>query len=381
MANWHCPDDNPKCFQKNRIAFLSFLVLYKPFVIIAWLAIAFGATSLPVRACPICIGFPRQSVTDYIINSDCVVLARFAKQDPFTYEPIEVLRGSRPQEKIDLLVDSATRRRLLANAELHVGLVRDVDSGKWRSLGVVGKAYESVIRRIVILSPAWNEQANGGERVEFFLTLFGHPDAAIRELAYLEMGRAPYSVIKKLGRVATREEFAAMLDDRQYMEWRALAILLLAQSETPEDRRYLLDAFRTAEQFKIAKHLAAWTAAAIEIQGAEAIDFIEQRYFTGGDRSEEEISSVLRALSLHGTEGCVDHRDRIVASYGVLLQSYPQFAGRVAADLIAWGRHEWVERLSHISATTDDLDFETKSAIRRYLRSTAFKQESSLVDD
>ncbi len=219
-----------------------------------------------------------------------------------------------------------------------MALVRNASDGKWRSLGVVSDRYEAVIRRIVLLSGSWRTDAARRKRVEFFLPLFGHRDSKIRELAYLEMGRAPYAVVKRLGQVASRKQFAPMLSDPKYIEWRSLAILLLAQSNEPRDKRHVIDSFQSAERFGLTINLSAWTVAAIELQGAGAIEFIEQRYLGDAGRTPKEISAVLKALSLHGTEGRVDLRDRIVTSYQVLLSTRPEFASQVADDLAAWKR-------------------------------------------
>ena len=49
------------------------------------------------------------------------------------------------------------------------------------------------------------------QRIEFFLKLVGHQDSRIRELAYLELGRAPYPMVRQLGRVVPREAIEPML--------------------------------------------------------------------------------------------------------------------------------------------------------------------------
>lgn len=279
----------------------------------------------PVVACQLCIGFPDKSVTDFIVEADCVVLARPAKDDPFSFTPVVLLKGKPSTAPIDLLVDSVTRRRLIIDKQRRVGLVRDAETGRWRSLGILSEPYESVIRRLVLLSSGWNTKSIQAERTEFFLPLFGHADTQIRELAYLETARAPYRVIRKLGQVTPRQHYEAMLHNQQYIEWRSLAILLLAQSEDPRDKEYVVDSFRSAARHGIKTNLAALAAAAIEVQGAEAIDSIEHSYFANDERDQEQIVAVLRALALHAKEGRTDLQQRIAASYRVLRQQRPDF--------------------------------------------------------
>jgi ABC-type nickel/cobalt efflux system permease component RcnA len=115
------------------------------------------------------------------------------------------------------------------------------------------------------------------------------------------------------------------------------------------DKRYFRESFRNAERFGLTKNLAAWAAAAIELEGAEAVSFIEQRYFQQPDRTQEELLETVKALSMHGTEGRTELRDRIVASYEVLLETYPELSGYIAKDLVAWNRSELLPQLSTVA--------------------------------
>jgi ABC-type nickel/cobalt efflux system permease component RcnA len=90
-------------------------------------------------------------------------------------------------------------------------------------------------------------------------------------------------------------------------------------------------------------NLAAWAAAAIEIEGPEAVAFIKHSYFDRPGRGQDELLEIIKALSLHGTEGRSELREQIVASYAVLLDAYPEMGSYVAKDLAAWDRTD----LSH----------------------------------
>ena len=116
-------------------------------------AVALLLTGLPVgaSACSICIGFPEKTDADYLVEADCVVLARESAQDPFTFAPQETLKGHYDGTEIELLVDSKTRRILRTNPDRWVILVQDARRGPWRSLGIVSELYLSVARRIVLL--------------------------------------------------------------------------------------------------------------------------------------------------------------------------------------------------------------------------------------
>jgi len=322
------------------------------------------------HACSICIAYPQQSAADVLIESPCVVLAREDPAQPFSYAPLEVLRASDDMGHIDLLLDSQTRRILSSDPGRVVVLARDGKDSRWRNLGVADAAYVAVVRRLVAFAPQWRGPQGNAQRVEFFLPLFGHENAKIHELAYLELARAPYGTIQRLARAVPRESIEQILRNPIYIEWRPLAILLLAQSPEATDKQYILESFRSAERIGLTRNLAAWAAASIELQGADAVSFIQRCYFRDPDRKRDELVEVVKAMSMHGTEGRTELRDQIVSCYDVLLDVHPQMIEYIVKDLIAWKRPELTQRISNIEAKGAKLDFAAKKAIRQYLRST-----------
>ena len=142
-------------------------------------------------------------------------------------------------------------------------------------------------------------------------------------MAHLEIARSPYSEIKRLKDALSRDEIHAFLKDFRYVEWHALYILLLAQSEDLRDRALVSESFRSTARFSTTTRLAAWATASIEIEGATAIEFIEDEYFRNSKRGAAELQEIAKALSVHGTNGHTHLRDRIVAGYEVLLQQHP----------------------------------------------------------
>lgn len=308
------------------------------------------------RACTICVGLPAKSDADYLIESHCVILAREDHGRPFAFAPVEVLKGEFDGREIDLLVDSLTRRRLAANEERKVVLVQRQENAPWRSLGIASADFEAVARRVLLLAPSWDGEAGRAKRVAFFIPLFGHEDSQINRLAYLEMGRAPYQVISRLGRVVPRAHYAAMLEDRKYIGWRPLAILLLAQSHSPDDAGYIRDSLESAQQHQLTTNLAAWATAAIEVDRLRAVAYLEKRYCLRSDRTPEELREVAKAFSLHGTEDTGELRERIIAAYRVLLKTHPSMAALVARDVHAWKRTDLADQLRQIEASRSGKD-------------------------
>ncbi len=327
------------------------------------------AASLPIRACQICIPFPKKSAADFLIGSDAVVLAREDPRRPFHFAAVEVLKGDPDPGEIDLFLDSATRRLLAAYPERSVVLVR-TDGGEdagWRRVGIAAGDFAPLVRDVLEFAPDW--QASPKRRTAFFATKLGHEDAQVRTLAHLEVARSPYGEIRRLGGALPRERLRAFLADFRYIEWHPLYILLLAQSEHPEDRALIEDSLRSAAEFGIATNLAAWATALIEIEGAAALDLIETHFLRDADRKPEELREIVLALSVHGAEGHTHLRDRIVAAYGTLLAGHPEMARHVADDLIAWRRNELAEPLAkYLAANRATLDLQTSLRLRAYIR-------------
>lgn len=347
--------------------------------IVLSLSPGFGSETV---ACPICIGFPSRTDTDVLLESRCVMLAQQDSADPFRFAPGTVLKGVYDGSNFDLLVDSATQHMLQVHPEFHVWLVQETPEGPWRSLGVMNPAREALMRRIVMVGPTWTGSDAAKLRVDFFVSLVGHEEDRIRELAYLELGRAPYSVVRQLGRTIPRDCYEPMLRERRYFEWRGLAILLLAQSDSEADRQFVRDSFHAAEHYAVVTNLAAWTAAAIELDPAATIALIEEKYFLRADRSQEELQAIFQALSMHGSLEAPELRERIVACYGKLLESHPEFAPQVAEDLSAWRRFDLSKPLARIlDQRKSSLDPSAIGKLQKHLRFATIDAASGRVHD
>ena len=305
------------------------------------LGVAFTST----YACQICRPFPEESAADRLMEGEVVVLAREDPDRPFNYRPVEVLKGNPGDEPIDLFLKSSSRRLLAADAKAAVVIV-GTRSGEgkqeWSSIGFADGETGPVIRAILDAAPAWKEDPN--KRIQFFAARLGHRNPRIREMAHLEVTRAPYREIRKLHNAIPREEIHRFLAEMRYIEWHALYIHLLAQSNHPEDHAFIAQSLRSAARCDTTIRLAAWATASIEIEEEKAVDFIESAYFRNPDRTAEELKAVLGALSVHGTDGHTHLRARIVASYETLLAHHPAMTPEVAVDLISWKRTELADR-------------------------------------
>ena len=326
----------------------------------------------PVPACTVCVPYPELSLADRIIESTILVLAREDPNEPFSYAPVEVLKGQLDGSKLDSFLDSSTRRVLAKYADRYSVLGRRSADEKWqRLIGVTDDATEAALREIVRRSSDWRVLATDDPgRLEYFSTLLGHDSRTLHELAYLEIGRAPYGVIRDLSGAVPLEDIHAFLANNTYIEWHALYILMLGHLGGPEDREQIRRRVRSAARFDLKLNLSAWLTAYLEIDGAEAVAFIEQNYLASRRADSGLLKEALTALSVHGTEGRVELRDRIVTAYGTLLDVHPSMATPVANDLVTWQRSEHVDSLTRIRQSLADHDPLGAYAIERYLQST-----------
>lgn len=289
-------------------------------------------------ACPFCIGFPDKSDADLLVEAHCVLLAREDPHAPFSFAPVEVLCGDFGDEEIELLVDTKTRKALAANERKHVVLIQREPNGPWQSLGIASADYEEVVRRILLLGPSWQGDRGLERRVQFFVTLFGHHDPQIYRLAYLESGRAPYDVVQRLGRVIQSSQLSPIMNDPRYIEWRSLAIVLLGQSQDPDDARFIWKSFESAQQYGVTTHLAALATAAIEFDADKALTYIEQNYAGRSDRTAEEIGQILFALLVHSQKHEFESNSRATRLYSEIAATYPKIAENTNSEFMSWQR-------------------------------------------
>ena len=111
----------------------------------------------PAHACVVCVPLPERTLADHVVEAAAVALARHDPDDPFRYAVTEYLKGDAagaPGE-IPFLVDSTTRRRMAADAEVFTILSRELPESEWALHATGGAATVSVIREIAARSEAW----------------------------------------------------------------------------------------------------------------------------------------------------------------------------------------------------------------------------------
>ena len=360
---------------------------------LAALTVAFLiAASHSALACVVCIPLPKATAADRLIRAEVVVLARANPEKPFSYRAIEVLKGVLAEPEIDLFLNSSDRQRLANNKDRTAVLVRgrfreasgspldqrpsaaSPPASKWRSLGVATERYEALVREILANASAWRAGPRARDRrPAFFMRHLADPDRAIRNLAYLEVGRAPYDLLIKADRFVPAEQVHAFLADPQFLEWQALYILLLGVGADQTEATMIRRQMRTRVGFDQKLNLSAWATALVEVDGASSIEWLERVYFSTSSRDGDVVVEIIKALSVHGNRNDARLRARITEAYGAVLENYPSLAGWVARDLALWRDWRLAEKLDAIRARGPTLDDASVYAVDYYLGVAAYQ--------
>jgi hypothetical protein len=289
------------------------------------------------NACVICAPYPQKTGADYVVGSDTVVFARESTAQPFTYEPIEVLKG-RYNGPIQLLLDTETSRALGSDTALAVALVQDRPGGQWTRIGAGGSDYQDVLREVA----GWHLGVSRPvDRATFFAPHLRSDEDALAELAFLEVARAPYATLLGLKTDLPREDLYRGINDLFRIEWHPLYILLLGLSDQPGDIAFVRGKIEAAQRFGMTTNLAAYVTALIEMEGATAIRSIADVYIADDTHTDAELIEVLKALSVQGNSGRPELQAAAIEAYSLLLDRRPALAGYAASDLFDW-------RVSHL---------------------------------
>ena len=318
-------------------------------------------------ACMVCIPFPEDTATDQLLGADVVVLARENPGQPFSYLAVEVLKGDLDEPAIDLFVDSSTRRRLALQPDHAVVLTLDAGSKQWRSAGYANAPYQALVREILARAPSWSLSNRAQSRATFFLPYLADADPRVHELAYLEVGRASYDTIRRADAMVPAAQVHRFLANQQYLEWHALYILLLGVDANPAEAEAIRAEMASSAGFDAKLNLGAWATALIEVDGADAIDWLETTYLGAPGRDPDTVLEIVKALSVHGARQDSGLRERIADSYGVLIKSHPSLAGWAARDLTAWKDWRFATALAVLRERRPSIDSASAYAIDYYI--------------
>lgn len=289
-----------------------------------------GAVFCPamVLACSFHLYLPEKTIVDRILTSPHIVLARPSKTNPFRYVAVGAYRGSVHDVEIPDLVDTRSRRRLLAAPSHMVMFARDEASGPWKRVAYLDDTFRFAIDNVFNQLDIW---AIGGDRLRFSHAsrFLNHPHSALADLAFAELDRAPYAVLRDL---ELEIDAAPLLNDffaSDRYSTTPIRALLLGLSGAPEARQFL------RAQFSSGVRPAGVTAGAmavglIEIDQSHGVDTVAGALGLreGVDFATQEI--LIEAMAIQAKAGDSELRAKINATIKDLLEQEPMLAASVA---------------------------------------------------
>lgn len=329
-------------------------------------------------ACQICLPMPTESLADKVLAAEHLVLARENPERPFTLRAIRSLKSDGDLPPVDLFLDSSSRRRLASNESLAI-LCGWTPVDEWQRLTILDPVSKPVITDILANAESW--QADPAARLRYFADLLGHEDTRLSDLAHLEVARAPYRDLLEYADRLPREELLARLANFRRLEWHALYILFLSQSENPSDHERIRREIASAAEYRLATQTAAWATAFIEIDGPEAVAQLGE-WYGDPDRRPEESKAVLAALAVQGREAGKALQDPIVQLMGRLLAVDPSLARDIAATLTEWKRPDLAGPIEDLlKDSPGQFDPTATLILRRYLRETSAPAPAETAGD
>ena len=272
-------------------------------ILFLFVLLLLGAAS-NLQACGIvCAPLPKKTVVDHLLENDTVVLAREDSERPFFYMPVEILKGKPLAGSIDLFLDSSTRNRLRSYASDTVMLGRK-SNGDWFRIAYVDTGYRSIVVSILQRLPSWEGKPEWKEeRFLFFVDLLGHENRQIHELAYIEVGRAPYKVIRNLRGVVSRKATYRELSNYRYRAWHPLYLLMLGASGNEEDCNYIANKLEQLQKYSGVTNLSALATAYVECTREKGISKLETLYLIEKYEPEARLKPFRQHSQNMATEG------------------------------------------------------------------------------
>jgi len=268
-------------------------------------------------------------------------------------EPVSRLKGTLAVDAF--VADPASRATAaLPHGDKPFLLMRNALGQRWSSAGAIDSEYAGWLRQLTATyrgdraysRSAWPRSTQTvseltddewHERIALVAPYLENPDSLAADIAYGEISRAPYHVLRTLKQKLTAATVARWTDDPKLAARHPAYTLLLGITGGPDEALSLERRIDAAWGTRDATNLAAMLTADLEMRGPSRVELIETRYFTDSNRTLPEITAALLALSVQGEANGAVPRARVIAAYRVFMRDRQAMAGFVAIELADWG--------------------------------------------
>jgi hypothetical protein len=340
-------------------------------------------TAGSAAACAICLSGWVVTIGQQLDLSDQAVLA-LADSDGQHFRIVEVVKGNGAAGRI------ITEPVLRADAETIQGgkpalLLWNALAQRWAGIGAIDADHAAWLRRLVATGgtdgsrskPTWPKatqkpnaltDADWHERLAIVVPYLESPEPLAAEIAYGEMGRAPYGALRSVRLQLEAGKIASWVDDRKLASRRSTYTLLFGIAGGPSDAAVLEQRIDVAWKSRDATNLAAMLAADLELRGPARLDWIDQMYFADRNRTLPEIEAALLALGVQGGANGAVPRERVIQTYRSFMAERKPMAGFVAQQLADW--EYWDATTDYVALLKSDVvkDPVSHFAIVNYLQ-------------
>lgn len=324
-----------------RSSIRSFLIVLTCFV---------GLTAPRVlHACTVCVELPKASIADHVLAAEVIVLAGPTSGNPFKFSIRRVLKGSDDRLKeipeIPFLVDSVTRRAFRSDPTNTVlftyGATRTDRAGRsfsrgWKRIFTMTPERKEFIGKLRSVGQLWTYgETDSSDRISFFSDYLWHSDHVLHSTALVEIGRAPYDLVRPIGDRVSTNQILEELNRLDRFVYRPTVIRLLGLQSDTHARSIVRQRYIKALN-NGGLNAFEWALAGIEADGALAIKSIDL-VLQGNQMTDDDKWAFVRALTEAGSSQ-PRFRGEIIAILLTVLERDRTLAARIAFATRNWGK-------------------------------------------
>ncbi|MFO1151078.1 MAG: hypothetical protein U1E62_22100 [Alsobacter sp.] len=333
-------------------------------------------------ACPICFSGRVPLLGPKIDAADEVVLAtQIGEAGP--YRVTTSIKGAISDGAI--ILDASPAPPVLVVTGRPSLVVRNRSSQQWSALGSMQAGQADWLRAFAAGAPApgapapkiWPRTLDTSAdlsdedwlaRLALVAPVLESPDRLVAEIAYGELARAPYRLLRSLKGMRSPAEVLNWLADPDLLARKPGYLLLLGVAGGDVAARYVAARLAERRAARRSDDVAALITADLEMGGPASLGSVIAGYLTDSSRGLPEIEAALLALNVQGTADAAIPRAQIVAAYGDFVRAHPAMAGFVVQDLSDWGAFDVADVLQAALESGAVRDPGSRYAVQAFLQ-------------
>lgn len=335
-----------------------------------------------VVACPICFSGRLPQTGQKIDAADIVALAAPLGENG-SYRIVQSVKGELAPGV--LVADASSPSPELQTSGALTLIVRNRSSQRWAALGSAGEAEVAWLQAFAgggpegsrSTSAPWPRGPNAAgdlkdeewiARLRLVAPALESANRLIAEIAYSELARAPYRLMRHLRGARSPAEVQTWLVSETLAARRPGYLLLLGIVGGDNEAASIEAQIAQRHAAGDADNLSALITAALELRGPSQLRFVIDAYLSDKAREVSEIEAALLALSVQGTADAAIPRAEVVSAYGAFVRARPAMAGFVVQDLMEWRAFELIPDFQAALASGAMRDKASQAMVLSYLR-------------